>query len=265
MRHLSALNRCKGAVSVLALGLMLFGAYASSARADDAQARAILKSMTDYLATQNSLSFDVDSIVEIVTTEGSKIGIASSGSVAMERPDKIRIRRHGGFATVEMTFDGQVLLVANLDADVYGQASVSGTVNDLFETLRADFQMPLPAADLLASDAGAILLEGVTEVRDLGSGVIRGEECDHLGVRSAEVDWQIWIAQGAVPHPCRFVITSKEIEGWPQHSLEFSSWGSGEIEPEFASKAPAGAQKVEMKDIPDVNEVAGIFVIGKEN
>ena len=46
----------------------------------------------------------------------------------------------------------------------------------------------------------------------------------------------------------------------------FPSWGSGEIDPEFASvKAPAGAKKVEMKDIPDVNEVAGIFVIGKEN
>lgn len=265
MRHFTELNRCKRAVSALAVGLMLFGAYGSSARADDAQARAILMSMTDYLATQNSLSFDVDSIVEIVTTDGSKIAIASSGSVAMERPDKIRLRRHGGFATVEMTFDGQALLVANLDANVYGEASVPGTVDDLIETLRADFQIPLPAADLLATDAGAILLEGVTEVRDLGSGVIRGKECDHLAVSSVEVDWQIWIAQGAVPYPCRFVITSKEIEGWPQHSLEFSAWGRGGIEPEFASKAPAGAQKVEVKDIPDLSEVAGIFVIAKEN
>ena len=104
----------------------------------------------------------------------------------------------------------------------------------------------------------------MTEVRDLGSGVIRGEECDHLAFRSAEVDWQIWIAQGDVPHPCRFVITSRDVEGWPQYTLDFSAWGAGALEPVFAFEAPAGAQKVEVKDIPDLDEVGGIFVV-KEN
>lgn len=261
MRHPSGLNRRKVAVSALALGLVMLGAPGAPARADEAQARAILASMTDYLTAQKSLSFDVDATIEVVTTAGSKIAIASSGSVAMERPDRIRLRRHGGFATVVMTFDGQVLSVANLDANVYGQSSAPGTVDDLIETLRTEYLIPLPAADLLSSDAGAILLADVTEVLDLGSGVIREEECDHLAFRSAEVDWQIWIAQGDVPRPCRFAITSREIEGWPQYTLEFSNWGSGALEPVFAFESPAGAQEVEVKDVPDLSEVAGIFVI----
>ena len=53
----------------------------------------------------------------------------------MERPDKIRVRRHGGFATVEMTYDGKLLSVVNSDAKVYGQSEVSGTVDDLIDTL----------------------------------------------------------------------------------------------------------------------------------
>jgi hypothetical protein len=254
----------KGALSAVVLSLLVLGPYAGPARADEAQARELLAAMTDYLAAQQTLSFDLDSAVEVVTTDGAKIAIASSGSLAMERPDKIRLRRHGGFATVEMTFDGKTLSVVNSDAKVYGQSEIPGTVDDLIETLRKDYGLPLPAADLLASDAGAVLLADVTEVRDLGSGVIRGEECDHLAFRSAEVDWQIWIAQGDVPHPCRFVITSRDVEGWPQYTLTFSAWGASALEPVFAFEAPAGAQKVEVKDIPDLDEVGGIFVV-KEN
>jgi hypothetical protein len=264
MRRISGVTHGKGTLSAIALGLVLLGSQAGPARADEAQARELLAAMTDYLKAQPALSFDLDSTIEVVTTDGAKVAIASSGSLAMERPDKIRVRRQGGFATVEMTFDGKLLSVVNADAKVYGQSEVPGTVDDLIVTLRNDYGLPLPAADLLASDAGAVLLADVTEVRDLGSGVIRGEECDHLAFRSAEVDWQIWIAQGDVPHPCRFVITSREVEGWPQYTLEFSAWGAGALAPVFAFEAPAGAQKVELKDIPDLDEVGGIFVV-KEN
>jgi Predicted periplasmic protein (DUF2092) len=35
------------------------------------------------------------------------------------------------------------------------------------------------------------LMPLVVEAKDLGSGVIRGVECDHLAFRTEEVDWQI--------------------------------------------------------------------------
>ena len=41
----------------------------------------------------------------------------------------------------------------------------------------------------------------VTDVKDLGSGVIGGVECDHLAFRAKDTDWQIWIAQGEEPIP----------------------------------------------------------------
>jgi hypothetical protein len=238
---------------------------APQALADETQAREILKAMTSYLEAQPSLSFDVDSSVEIVTTAGQKLTIASSGSVALQRPDRIRVLRRGGFATVEMVFDGQTLSVVNREANSFGQADIPGSVDQLVDKLRDEYQRPLPAADLLGSDVAGVLLADVTEVADLGSGVIRGVECDHLAFRTAEIDWQVWIAQGDVPHPCRFVITTKTIEGWPEYTLEFSAWGNGGIEAAFDFDAPAGATKVEIKDIPDLDEVAGIFVMQKGN
>jgi hypothetical protein len=250
----------RAACMALALGML-----APQVHADEAQAREILKAMTDYLEGQPSLSFDVDSSVDIITTAGQKLTIASSGSVAMQRPNQIRVLRKGGFATVEMVFDGQTLSVVNREANTFGQVDIPGSVDQLVDKLRDEYQRPLPAADLLGSEVAGTLLADVTEVTDLGSGVIRGVECDHLAFRTTEVDWQIWVAQGEAPHPCRFVITTKTLEGRPEYTLEFSAWGSGGVEADFDFEAPAGASKAEIKDIPDLDEVAGIFVMQEGN
>ncbi len=248
-----------GAGMALAIALA-----APMARADEAQARTLLKAMTDYLAAQPTLSFDVDSSLEVVTDDDQKLTIANSGSVAMERPDRLHLVRHGGFATIELVFDGKTLSVLNREAKTFAQSEVPGTVDTLIDTLRETYHLPLPAADLLGADAGATLLADVTAVKDLGSGFIRGEECDHLAFRSGEVDWQIWIAQGDVPHPCRFVVTTKDIAGWPEYTLEFSAWGEGSVKTVAPFEAPANATKVEVQAVPDLDEVGGIFSVKKD-
>lgn len=216
--------------------------------------------MSAYLAAQPTLSFDFDSSLEIVTTDDQKLAIASSGSVALARPDKIHATRRGGFATVEATFDGTTLSVLNKEANVFAQAELPGTVDGLVDRLRDEFQRPLPAADLLSADVAAILMAEVTEVLDLGSGVIAGAECDHFAFRTPEVDWQIWIAQGETPYPCRYVITSKQVTGWPQYTVDVANWQSGQAEAVFDFTPPEGATQVEVAKVPDLDELAGIYV-----
>jgi hypothetical protein len=263
-RNALPLSRQRHALRIGAGVALALALAAPMARADEAQARALLKGMTDYLAAQPSLSFDVDSSLQVVTDDDQKLTIASSGSIAMERPDRLHLVRKGGFATIEMVFDGKTLSVLNREANTYAQSEVPGTIDGLIDALRETYHRPLPAADLLGSDAGATLLADVTAVKDLGSGFIRGEECDHLAFRSGEVDWQIWIAQGEVPHPCRFIVTTKDIAGWPEYTLEFSAWGDGAVKTVAAFEAPAGAVKVDLQAVPDLDEVGGIFSVKKD-
>ena len=68
----------------------------------------------------------------------------------------------------------------------------------------------------------------VIDVKDLGSGVIDGAECDSLAFRTEDVDWPIWITQGARPYPCRYVITSKLMAGAPQYVIQIRDWKSGD-------------------------------------
>ena len=101
------------------------------------------------------------------------------------------------------------------------------------------------------------------DVKDLGSGVIGGIECDHLAFRTKEVDWQIWIAQGDHPYPCRYVITSKGCQG-PQYSIQIRDWKTGDevAADDFGFKNPTNAKKIDLKDIPETDELPNNFCIG---
>jgi hypothetical protein len=234
---------------------------ATSSHADEVDARHILSKMAEYLAGQQSLSFNFDSSVEIVTAENQKLAVASSGSIAMERPNKIHVTRRGGFAAVDATFDGATLSVANLTANVYAQVAVDGTIDSVIGVLRTKYGHQVPGADLLLTNVEEILIADVTDVKDLGSGVIRGKECDHLAFRTPTVDWQIWVSQGDTHYPCRYVITTKTTTGSPQYSLDITSWGTGSVSSDFDFSAADGATRVEAEDMPDVDDISGIYVL----
>lgn len=243
-----------------ALLIAIAGIVGTSSHADEADARRIIAEMSEYLAAQDALSFDFDSSVEIVTAENQKLAIASSGSIAMERPGKIHASRRGGFASIDATFDGQTLSVANLTTNVYAQVEFSGTVETAVELLRTDYGHPIPGADLLSADVGSLLMADITDVKDLGSGIIRGEECDHLAFRTPTVDWQIWVSQSDTPYPCRYVITTKTITGSPQYILDITSWGQGSASNDFSFNAADGAIQVDAADIPDLDDITGTYV-----
>ena len=101
-------------------------------------------------------------------------------------------------------------------------------------------------------------------MKDLGSGVIGGVECDHLAFRTAEVDLQIWIAQGDAPHPCRYVVTTSKIAGSPQYTVDVSNWktGSDVTGADFAFVPPADAKKVEPGQLGDLDELPSNFTPG---
>ena len=95
--------------TVLAVVGMAGTVIVSAGRADQADAKRLLKAMSDYLGAQKAISFDYDVSLELVSTQQQQIALASSGTVTLNRPDKLHLTRTGGFASVEMVFDGKTL------------------------------------------------------------------------------------------------------------------------------------------------------------
>jgi hypothetical protein len=169
--------------------------------------------------------------------------------------------RVGGFANVEIIFDGKTLTVMGKNANVYAQTEIPGTLDHLVDELRETYHRPVPGADLLLSNIYDQLMPEVIDAKDLGSGVIGGIECDHLAFRTKDVDWQIWIAQGASPYPCRYVISAKGVDQAPQYSVQIRDWKTGsEAKPnDFAFANSTSARKIDIKDTGDTDELPQQF------
>lgn len=249
------------AVSLVLPFLMFAGTDAS---ADESHAKEILKAMSDYLAAQDQFSFEYDSTLEVVTREDQKLQLASSGTVAIERPDRIRSTRSSGFVDVEIIFDGATLTLHGKNANAYTQIEIEGSIDHLVEELRYTHGRPLPAADLILSQPYEELMKDVTDIKDLGSGIIGGQECDFLAFRTEEVDWQIWIAHGDAPYPCRYVITSKDIPGAPQYSIQVRNWSTDTAGADFTFEPKADAKKIELEDLQTkIRELPEHFKMGE--
>jgi hypothetical protein len=164
----------------------------ASAVAGEKEARDLVKAMSDYLGAQKAISFSFDTNLEVVTNDHQKLLLASSGRIDLGRPDKIRASRNGGFANVEMTFDGKTATLIGKDANLYMQVEAPGTIYDLVALLRDKLGRPVPGADLLLPDVYDELMVDAIDVKDLGTGVIgrgvRSSRIPKQGRRLADLD-----------------------------------------------------------------------------
>jgi hypothetical protein len=257
----AAINWAIGLAMVAAAGV----GSSSIALADEAFAKTRFKAMSDYMGAQKAVSFDYDSNLEVVSTDNQKVGLASSGKMTLNRPDKLHGTRTGGFADIEFAFDGKTLTFLGKNANAYAQVEASGTIDQLIDMLRDKYHRPVPGADLLMSNIYDQLEPEVKDTKDLGAGVIAGVECDHLAFRTSDVDWQIWIAQGDRPYPCRYVITSPKVAASPQYTIDIRSWKTGNdvATDSFSLQLPKDAKKVSAEDVPEFDELPSIFALKK--
>ncbi len=254
----------KRAAAVAALSVTV-ASFGFGARADESgDANGILEAMSDYVTSQKSITAAFNTDIEAVTPELQKIQFASSGEVQLIRPDKIHASRTGGYTNVELFFDGKTFAVEDKKGNVYAQAEAPGSVDQLIDKLRGELGVDMPGADILLSNPYAVLSADVMDAKHIGRGVINGVECEHLAFRNLDTDWQIWIDVGAKPIPRKFVITSKAVTSGPQYTLLITDWKTDApiAADAFELHAPAGAKKVEFKDLSDIDEVPPEIVKG---
>lgn len=210
-----------GLASALLLALSVVSAQVT---ADDA--KAMLKAMSDYVADQQTIEFSFDSDIEVITPQLEKIQFTNSGEGLLQRPDKLRAHRMGGYSDVELVFDGKMVSIYSKGIHAYAQFDAAGSVDELIGALRAGHAVALPGADLLLSNAYDLLVADVLEAKHIGRGIIDGRECEHLAFRNADTDWQLWVEVGT-PVPRKLVITSKTLNSAPQYTLRIKNWKTG--------------------------------------
>ncbi len=136
------LSTVRGALSGPALVLVLGAIGPTAVVADEADAKSLLKAMSDYIASQDAISFGYDASLEVITKEDQRLALVSSGTVSLDRPGNIHTTRSGGFADTETFFDGKSLTLLGKSANVYLQVDAPGTIDDLVDMMGGGNPLP---------------------------------------------------------------------------------------------------------------------------
>ena len=231
--------------ALLALATASVAAQAQSAGVAP-EAKQILKASTDFLASQQRVSADTRNTLEIVLKSGQKIEFNSTGRQSVQRPNKLRSERSGDLVEQLFVYDGKSLTLSQPQDKVYAQVAAPGTLEEMLDFARIKYDVVAPLGDMIFKNAYDILMDGVTEGIVVGQAVIEGVLCDHLAFRAPEVDWQIWIQQGAQPLPRRIVVTTLDLPNAPQFAATVTRWN---LEPSFDAQTFTFTPQAGMKQI----------------
>jgi hypothetical protein len=213
----------------------------------EAKADGVLRAMTTYMAGLKQFSAQTENSLEVVTADGQKIQFVAPASLTVSRPDKLRADRRGDIVDQSFFYDGKSLTLYNPETRHYATAAAPANVDDMLDFAQSQLDIIAPAADLLDTRAYARLMQDATSGDYLGMAVVGGQRCHHLAYRAGSVDWQIWVREGDRPLPCRYVITTADMAGAPQFTMQVTKWEVAPTIPDgtFDFVPPAGAKAIE--------------------
>jgi len=218
----------------------------------DPKADRALHQMSDYLSNLQTFSVETTAIDEKVTTEGQKIQEISQSTIAVKRPGALRIDRLSPRGHAVLRDDGKQFSLYNLEKNVYIQAPAPATIDAAVDRARERLHIDAPGGDLLVNDPYTALVDGITIGRYIGLEPVGGVKAHHLAMTKDKVDYQIWIQDGQQPVPLRYVITSKDMPGQPQFTIELRNWrpNVGIPQDAFEFRAPNNAKRVDITTAP---------------
>jgi hypothetical protein len=236
-------------------------AAAERETAEQAQARAILMKMAEFLSGTSSFRVGVRSGYDAVQPSGQKIEFGEYRTVTLSRPDCLRVeseRSDGAKTLVVLT--GKEIVLVDLASKVYATAPQPGRLDESIVYFVKDLGMRLPLAALLLNRLPEELQARVRSVDYVEKTSIYGTASHHLAARTDTVDFQVWIADGDKPLLQRIVLTYKNAVGQPQFWAEFVDWN---LAPQlndatFSAQIPDGLQKVAFAaQLPRMSPTAG--------
>jgi hypothetical protein len=236
----------------LAVGPRLVGARHAVAAAPPQkniapEADRALRKMTDYLASLQSFRVRSSAKDEVVLKSGQKIDLSSQSETVVQRPNKLRSEQVGSKGGLAFWYDGKSMTLECTTNGTYTAKPAPPTIDGAIDAARKEFGIEAPGADLLYSKPYDILTEQVTGGQLIGHETVDGVSVTHLAFSGEEVDWQIWIKDGAEPLPVWFSIITKTMPSQPEFEVHLSNWDTKSAIPTstFAFQSPPNGTRTD--------------------
>ena len=215
----------------------------------DQRALDMLKSMSDTLASAQTLSFKVRGLVPFTAPTGQYISLFASSRVVMQRPDKLFVESRGDLFPSDIYYDGKTLTAVGLDKNFYAQREARGRHH---RCDHAEGAAGLGHPGALRRPARLRPLRGLRqERRERAAGRAihdRRPQDRSPRIYRQGIDWEVWIGT-ADKLPRLMVVSYREGERQPTFTVEFSDWNIDAPVPArtFNAAIPKDAVKLEFK------------------
>ncbi|HSS39129.1 MAG TPA: DUF2092 domain-containing protein, partial [Polyangia bacterium] len=142
-------------------------------------------------------------------------------------------------------YDGKNFTLVADKAGYYAQFAAPPTLAELKDVLEKTYGLDMPLADLFYWGTAQ---DGTAQIKSaelVGTSNVNGTACDHYAIRQADIDWEIWIEQGAQPLPRKVVITTITDTKQPQHTMTLDWDVNAKLgDDQFAFSAPSKAVRI---------------------
>ncbi|MCE3003935.1 MAG: DUF2092 domain-containing protein [Xanthomonadaceae bacterium] len=218
------------------------------------EAQAVLDRMTTYLRGLESFTIEATGTRDEVVAYGYKIQNNESATLSVQRPNRLRAEVRGDLRDWTFVYDGSKVAMHSGDDDAFTTAPVTANLGQLVgRLLNAGVELPL--IDVLYQAFTGTLIEAVRGGILVGESTIDGSKCDQLAFRQANIDWQLWVEQGARALPRKIVITTRYAVGDPQ----FQAVMRWNLQPKFDANTfvftpPQGAREIPFREAAALQE-----------
>ncbi len=180
------------------------------------EAQAVVDRMTAYLKTVKTFSIDAQITRDEVVQLGYKLQHNQHSIVTVQSPNKLRSESTGDIRDRTSVYDGSKLTMYSPDDNVYVRVDAPDSLGKLVSRL-LDLGVDMPLMDVLYQAHTDSLTADVEGGILIGDSTVDGVDCDQVAFRQMNIDWQIWVEQGARPLLKKILITTRFEVGDPQY------------------------------------------------
>lgn len=229
--------------------LVLFSPVALSEPIVQPEAEKILKSLQNYMHSQDTANIEAVITEEDVYDDAHKLQFGGTIKILMTRqPPRLSITTASDYRNTRAYLNKGTFTFFDEDVNVYAQAPAPGTLKEALGQLNAEHNIVSPGSELFSGHAYELLVGKASKVIYVGKGNVNGTSCHHIAGILPDMDWQLWVRAEGDPVICKYVLTDRAIPLAPQYSMTFTKWKTNTklTDKQFEFQPPADAEAIEI-------------------
>jgi hypothetical protein len=225
---------------------------------------AILERMHAFVHAHDALRIDTREERAEPQPDGSLKTVKRLRWFAVRRPDRLRAAGREGDAVRSFYYNGSSVTLYDVENKMYATVPLSGPNPDMLDSIRDEYGVTVPLADLLRPDALEKLQPLVNESTYNGREEVEGRLCDAVTLQSEDAVCRVWIqADRKAPLLRKVEITYVAHPGAPKYAATIVNWVKPpkKLSDEFFTfTPPKDAVKIEMLPLLEDDEVGDAAV-----